>query len=273
MQTLGGAPSFDLRYDTTSFSNGSNSSLYVELKANRSLTHLTTITTSKGSRVLSWNQEGGYANGQNITAAGRNETLALDILSSTTFSPASTTSQNSSEGTEFNGINLLSFYQAYAPSPDERLANSTIFGIIDQGEASNGQRALDNLIYPAAGEKADALVPAGSWGDFEYDYATRQNGSCFYIWNNTYYEDAGPIDPADGTLGATEQWFDSQQYVTSPTGPLVLNYTRYADVLDGYEPRLEADEIGTGRLNVPQPEILHGDGVNDLPVGSWDDFS
>lgn len=272
MQTIGGTPSFELSFDTTIFSNGSNSSLYVELKANRSLTHLNTITTSKGSRLLSWKQEGGFADGQNITALGRNETLALEILSSTTFSPASTLSQNSSEGIDFNGVNLLSFYQAYAPSADETVINSTILGIIDQGEASNGLRALDSLVYPAEDNTAGASSIAGSWGGFEYDYATRQNGSCFYIWNNTYYEDAGPIDPADGTLGATEQWFDNQGYVTSSTGAVVLEYARHAFALDGYEPQLEVDEIGSGRLNVPEPEILHGNGVNEVPVDSWDDF-
>lgn len=272
MQTIGGAPNFDLRYDTTSFSNGSNSSLYVELKANRSLTHLNTITTSKGSRLLSWFQEAGFADGQNITALGRNETLALEILSSSTFSPTVAISQNNSQGINFNGVNLLSFYQAYAPSPDETVVNSTILGIIDQGEASNGQRALDSLVYPAKDNTADTSLVAGSWSGFEYDYATRQNGSCFYIWNNTYYEDAGPIDPADGTLGATEQWFEDQGYVTSPTGAVVLDYARHAFALDGYEPQLEVDETDSGKLNIPQPEILHGNGVNEVPVDSWDDF-
>lgn len=272
MQTIGDAPTFELRYDTTTFSNGSNSSLYVELKANRSLTHLNTITTSKGSRLLSWNQEGGFADGQNITAAGRNETLALEILSSAKFSPATAIFQNSSEGAAFNSVNLLSFYQAYAPSPEETVVNSTILGIIDQGEASNGQRALDSLVYPAEDNTADASLVGGSWSGFEYNYATRQNGSCFYIWNNTYYEDAGPIDPADGTFGATEQWFDSEGYVTSPAGSNVLEYTRHAVALDGYEPQLEVDEIGSGKLSVPQPEVLHGNGINEVPIDYWDDF-
>lgn len=264
MQTTGGVPDFELRYETTSFGNGSNSSLYVELKATRALTHLNTITTSKGDRLLSWHQDHGYANGQNITALGRNETLALDLYYNTTFSSATSVPDESDggQGVDFDGTNLLSFYQAYAPSPDYTLVNSTMYAVIDQGEGSKGQRVLDNLVYPGD----DLGIHLSPY------YTTRQNGSSFYLWNNTYYENAGPIDPAKGTVGATEQSFEYQRYVSSATGRSFANYTRVASADDGYEPRLVLDEVGAGTLNIPLPEIVRGEDINVLPIYSWDDW-
>lgn len=267
MQTLGGTPGFDFHYETTEYSNGTNSSLYVEVKVVQTLAHLNTISTSKGDRVLGWYQSHEYLNGQNITANGRNETLALDFHYNTTSPPAialpdEDVGTDGVQGIQFDGVNFLSFFQAYNPSSDETVVNSTMYALIDQGEGSNGQRALDNLVYPSES-------PVGSFSPY---YVTRQNGSSFYIWNNTYYEDAGPIDPADGSVGATEQLFDFQRYVSSPLGRPFVNYTRRAIAEDGYEPRLVVDEIGTGWLEIPPPQIVHGDGVNELPADSWDDW-
>lgn len=240
----------------------------MELKVTQSLSHLNTISTSKGDRLLSWHQAHTYDNGQNISASGRNETLALEFSYKTTSSPAisfphkDVEGQDPDEGIVFDGENLLSFFQAYAPSADDSLINSTLYAIIDQGEESTGHRALDNLVYPQE----------DPWNDLSPYYRTRQNGSSFYLWNNTYYEDAGPIDPANGTLGATEQSFECDGYVSSATGRTFENYTRHAVAEDGYEPRLVLDEVGTGTLDVSRPEIVRGDGVNVIPSDLWDDW-
>lgn len=76
----------------------------------------------------------------------------------------------------------------------------------------------------------------------------RQNGSCIYFWNDTYYESAGAIDPAKGTIGATEQWYS----FTGPvTGGGIEGYGRHVKAVDGYEPTLVLDESYSEAIVVP----------------------
>ena len=79
--------------------------------------------------------------------------------------------------------------------------------------------------------------------------ATRQNGTCIYFWNNTYYEFAGAIDPAKGTIGETEQWF-------SYSGQSGKGYARHVKAVDGYEPKIVLDETFGSAIGVPATEIV-----------------
>jgi len=81
--------------------------------------------------------------------------------------------------------------------------------------------------------------------------ATRQNGSCIYFWNNTYYEFAGAVDPAIGTTGATEQWFS---YEGPIEGGGVEGYGRHVKAVDGYEPVLVVDETFLAAIRVLETE-------------------
>lgn len=82
---------------------------------------------------------------------------------------------------------------------------------------------------------------------------TRQNGSCIYFWNNTYYEFAGAIDPAEGTIGETEQWF-SYSGPEIPGGKGKEVYGRHVKAVDGYEPMLVLDETFGNTIEVPETE-------------------
>lgn len=85
--------------------------------------------------------------------------------------------------------------------------------------------------------------------------ATRQNGSCIYFWNNTYYEFAGAIDPAKGTIGETEQWFS---YSGPVTGGEKEAYGRHVKAVDGYEPVLVSDETFERTIEVPATQTVTG---------------
>lgn len=79
------------------------------------------------------------------------------------------------------------------------MANSTLVAILDRSKITRGDTVLSQLTYPI---QVTAVTAAET-----PLLQTRQNGSSFYLWNNTYYEDAGAIDPAVGTTGGTDQWF------------------------------------------------------------------
>lgn len=80
---------------------------------------------------------------------------------------------------------------------------------------------------------------------------TRQNGSCIYGWNDTYYESAGAIDPAKGTTGATEQWFSFKGLIGGEKG----EYGRHVKAVDGYEPVLVLDESFGEVIDVPETDL------------------
>lgn len=93
---------------------------------------------------------------------------------------------------------------------------------------------------------------------------TRQNGSSFYLWNNTYYENAGAIDPAFGTTGATDQWFSWAGFAGSADGREFGEYGRFVSAVDGYEPVLKIDREGQSLIDVPETTVVTGPGVNTL---------
>lgn len=82
--------------------------------------------------------------------------------------------------------------------------------------------------------------------------ATRQNGSCIYFWNNTYYQFAGAIDPASGSVGETEQWYSFKGKLGG--------YGRHVKAVDGYEPVLVVDEAYGNTIVVPATQVEGSEG-------------
>lgn len=121
------------------------------------------------------------------------------------------------------------------PAVDPIAANSSIYASLDRSKISTSIPVLSYLTSPSY--HSPAILD------------TRQNGSCIYFWNDTYYESAGAIDPAKGTIGATEQWF-------SFTGPVTEGgtegYGRHVKAVDGYEPILVLDESYPDAIQVPE---------------------
>jgi len=211
------------------------------LTAQRKLSHTATITTSSGSRNLTWSQSLSYTNTQNFTALGYNETLYQLTSGTSTFSP-STSNQTQITNT-FSYP--LSFYQANIIPADASTTNSTLVAVLDRSLLSSSKPILPYLTHPEKYDIPELL-------------ATRQNGSCVYGWNNTYYEFAGAIDPAMGTSGETEQWY-SFLGPEIPGGEGREVYGRYVRAVDGYEPVLVVDERFEGGLDVPETEVVVGE--------------
>lgn len=134
----------------------------------------------------------------------------------------------------------ITFYQAVTTPDDATVANSTLFAILDRSLISSTISILSYLTKPTIYATPAVL-------------ATRQNGSCMYYWNNTYYEFAGAIDPANGTLGSTEQWFSFEGPATDASE---VEYGRHVKAIDGYEPALIEDEISETTIAVPNTVFL-----------------
>jgi hypothetical protein len=118
--------------------------------------------------------------------------------------------------------------------------NSSLYAELDRSLLSTSIPILSHLTSPST-----FYVPE--------TVATRQNGSCIYFWNDTYYEFAGAIDPAIGTTGATEQWFS---YEGPIEGGGVEGYGRHVKAVDGYEPVLVVDETFFEAIRVPETENI-----------------
>lgn len=262
-QTIGGGlhsflpePTFELSSATTTYSNGSNSSLLVELSAHRVLTYSNTITTSTGTRLLTWGQDLSYNNIQNFTAAGYNVTLWQSTNGSTTFSPA-LSNQTVTASYKYP----ISFSQDYIVPADPTVVNSTLIATLDRSKSTLGDTVLSQLTYTSPSTAASTA--ANTTFDTPV-LQTRQNGSCFYLWNNTYYEFAGAIDPAIGTFGATDQWFSWAGYVQTPEGRDPEEYGRFVSAVDGYEPVLVVDEQVDQLMDVPPTNVVIGRDINEL---------
>ncbi|KAH7342499.1 peptide N-acetyl-beta-D-glucosaminyl asparaginase amidase A-domain-containing protein [Rhexocercosporidium sp. MPI-PUGE-AT-0058] len=235
LQSSTPTPEFDFTPIITT-SSGLNSTLWVELTAERTLSHSSTITTSSGSRSLTWSQSLGYINIQNFTGKGYNETLYQLTSGTSTFS----SSEDDQSQIKNTFSYPLSFAQDYIIPVDPTIINSTLVAELDRSKLSSSISILSHLTSPTTFQ-----VPAL--------LATRQNGSCIYFWNNTYYQFAGGIDPADGTIGATEQWFSFLGPLTSGE---VDAYGRHVRAVDGYEPILVLDETFEKDIEVPETVSL-----------------
>lgn len=193
------------------------------------------ITTSSGPRNLSWTQSLAYINVQNFTAAGYNETLYQRTTGTSVYSSSWPAHAPIPDSFSYP----ISFYQANIFPADATTANSTLVAFLDRSLLSSKIPILPYLTF-----QSRPLVPETIF--------TRQNGSCIYYWNNTYYESAGAIDPAIGTIGETEQWF-------SYSGPIeegVEGYGRHVKAVDGYEPVLVLDEVSRRAIEVPATETV-----------------
>lgn len=119
--------------------------------------------------------------------------------------------------------------------------NSTLIAELDRSKLTSEIPILSYLTKPSIFTTPAVL-------------ATRQNGSCTYGWNNTYYEFAGAIDPAIGTIGATEQWFSFERPLESGGN----EYGRHVKAVDGYVPVLTLDEVFGHTIEVPETKIVPG---------------
>lgn len=243
-------PSALIDYSLQTTSNGTNSSLLVQVSIDRAVSWSANVSTSKGTHNLTWTQSITYENYQNYTATGSNETL----WQSTTGTALSQVDGTTAAELQFHYP--ISFFQAYVIPTDATAANSTLYAVLDRSKHETGRTTLTHLVYPGT-TSTNALL-----------LSTRQNGSCFYLWNNTYYEDAGAIDPAEGTIGATSQWFTWEGDVDGGQGRVAQNYSRFASAIDGYEPVLTVGEVSEDLISVPATEIVTGPGINVLPEPS-----
>lgn len=257
-------PNALINYELETSSNGTNSSLYVGVAIDRAVAWSANVTTSKGTSNVTWTQAISYENHQNFTAAGSNETL-YQSTTGRAVSQVTSTTTGVTDTAELEFDYPLSFYQAYAIARGEAITttNSTLYAVLDRGKHETGRSISAHLLYDDSPES----VPSPSSPEFLL--STRQNGTCFYIWNNTYYANAGAIDPAEGTYGATAQWFTWAGVVPSQQGGALglaaKNYSRFARAIDGYEPVLVVDEVLDERIAVPRTELVAGEGINVLP--------
>lgn len=203
---------------------GTNTSLHLEKTASRDITHTATIINSSPDshprpRIVTWKQSLFYTNTQNYTAKGYNVMLSQHTTGSSTFS-----SFLPDTAPITNTFSYPLFFTTANDFPvDPRATNkSSIYASLDRSKISSTTPILSCLSSPSTLWTPEVLN-------------TKENGTCLYFWNDTYYENAGAIDPAKGTIGATEQWY-------SFTGRKV-SYRRHVMAVDGYEPELLVDEV------------------------------
>jgi hypothetical protein len=211
-------------------------SLTSQLIAHRTLSLTSTITTSSGSRILTWTQSLSYSNTQNYTAEGYNKTVSQLTSGTSTFSPSTKFALSIINSFSYP----ISFFATSTAPTDATNTNSTLYTELDRSLLSTAIPILSHLTSPSIFYAPETV-------------ATRQNGSCIYFWNNTYYEFAGAIDPAIGTTGGTEQWFS---YEGAIEGGGVEGYGRHVKAVDGYEPVLVVDETFSEAIRVPETENL-----------------
>ncbi|KAN0095247.1 Peptide N-acetyl-beta-D-glucosaminyl asparaginase amidase A domain containing protein [Hyaloscypha variabilis] len=219
-------PTFHLTSHITT-SSGTNTSLYLELIASRTLSHTSTITTSSGLRTITWTQSLTYTNTQTYTAQGLNSTLSHHTSFTTTFSGTSPIFAPITNTHTYPLTLTLSSH----PSLDPQTTNSSLTTTLSRAKFVASIPILSYLTSPSLSPVHKILN-------------TSQNGSSLYFWNDTYYESAGPIDPARGSNGGMEQWFEF-----SGGGEEGVGFGRHVRALGGYEPRLVVDErwgVGLG---------------------------
>ena len=219
------SPEFHL---TPHVTNG-NTTLYSKLTARRSLSHTARITTSSGTRSLTWSQDLSYTNVQDYTNKGYNKTLTQITRGSTKFSAVegrSIISNSYSWPIHFTSDNLVPV--------DPQTTNQTLVATIDRSSLETTIPILPYLTKSVSPTVSEML-------------ATRQAGNAIYFWNNTLYEFAGAIDPAKGTLGVTEQWYSHMDSEGA--------YGRYVKAVDGYEPVLVVDKEFGAAISVPETQL------------------
>ena len=168
----------------------------------------------------------------NNTNLALNTTFAQLTTSHASFYPSSPSSSDLISNTE--QFPIAGSIQYVVPVNQET-TNSTLISSIDRSLLTTTIPILPYLTSPSS----------FSTNDYE-SLETRQNGSCVYYWNNTYYEFAGAIDPSKGSVGATEQWFSYDAEGVA--------YGRFLEAVDGYVPRLVKDDESGASIVVPETE-------------------
>jgi hypothetical protein len=223
-------PVFALGNNVTN-SGGTNTSLAFTLTGQRTLSHSSTITTSSGSRPYTWSQNLAYSNSQfwtGVTAYTSNSTVYQVTTGSSSFSTGGSTGADPTVIT--NTFQYpISVVQKVSYPVDDQVANSSLYGALDRYLISSTIPILEFLTYPSGFAASRKTL------------TTRQAGYATEYWNNTYYEQAGAIDPAEGSIGQTEQWYSYSGPISDGSSAIV-SYGRYVKALDGYEPELLVNE-------------------------------
>lgn len=293
-------PYFQLNSSLTTYSDGTNNSLYTHLGVNRQLSHSVKINTSRGDRYVVWNQRTEFINYQNFTAAGQNKTLAFGSASNMYSSPGGKPpdvddcdDDDAVDGVcgldgavPYYDLYKLSFFQANELSAHETSGNSTISAIFSHQDEVDGLPAATHLISYALLESwNEEPIGSSDIDEQEFPYSNfGQNGTSTYIWNSSNREDGGPIDPLEGSVGETEHFFQTYgEPVKTHEGGLLGVYARYVKAEGGYKPRVLRDLLlpdGFGNpygasddddLEWMKWQIPKGPGINELPIDE-DDF-
>ncbi|KAH9896209.1 hypothetical protein F4778DRAFT_772133 [Xylariomycetidae sp. FL2044] len=197
-------PAFDFRsvIGTTVAENGTvtNSSLYLALTANRSVTVSSTIRSGDGGppRHVSWVQELSYSNIQNMSDLAFNQSLALvssgryagsfsDVVSRYTYP-----------------LNLYSDYDV--ESEGATTSPGAVFCMVDRSKVTEGIPTLPFLTGISTGPET---------------FRTRQNVTSDYKWNETIVEGSEGRDTMDGAV-----WLSYSGTPGRTAG--VVQYHRYA---------------------------------------------
>lgn len=295
LRTEADGPSFNVTPILTTYENGANNSLFLSLEAARNITHLSEITTSKGTRTVVWHQALDFTDMQNFTAAGRNLTLALLSEASSKSSLTDFDTDAVEDCTRFedkekwiecaigNAMDysthaMLHFFQSHLQSlSNDTNPKSSLYAILDQFYERDGYSVLEHLTSLALLSELDE----DHWEDLDLLYENelvRQRGSSTSAWNSTYYKDTRgdrPVNPADETVGETEQWYVGRRLDVLPPGrgkrrdmTYRVPYGRYVKAVNGETPRIVEDELNDHldeEMNTPQ--LIKGDGINKLPIG------
>lgn len=199
------APVFDylpqLRTSVSSNGTATNESLWVSLSAHRTVSISSTITTTNGTRDVSWTQDLYYSNVQNMTNPAFNQSL--------TMTSSGTYGGSFSGGSQSSYSYPLNLYSAYviAETAGEL---SSVFCMIDRSLLANMTSALPTLTGTLLGPER---------------LATRQNVTSFYAWNETIVEGVEALDTCDG-----ETWYSFSAVPGGEAGvPAYSRYLREAD--------------------------------------------
>ncbi|ORY63943.1 peptide N-acetyl-beta-D-glucosaminyl asparaginase amidase A-domain-containing protein [Pseudomassariella vexata] len=219
-------PTFDLT-DNTITSGVVNTSISLILNAKRHLSHSALVTTSSGTQLLTWSQELFYFNSQywtDVTQYSSNGTLDQRTNGIETFSPLGPGASITNTFRYF-----ISTVQNVSYPVNHDLSNSSLYGSIDHSISCGSTPILSYLTYPSV------------FASFNQRLATRQVGWAVEYWNNTYYQEAGAIDPAESSDGETEQWYTYSGPISDGSSD-ETHYSRHVKALDGYEPVLLVDD-------------------------------
>ncbi|KAH9219736.1 peptide N-acetyl-beta-D-glucosaminyl asparaginase amidase A-domain-containing protein [Leptodontidium sp. 2 PMI_412] len=155
----------------------SNSSFYFDLSARRTISIISTICTSSGSKVATWSQSLSFTNIQNMTDSAFNQSLSMLTTGTHT---------DSFSGVKSSYAYPLNLYSSYIIAPSSKVTLSSVLALIDRSLITKGINLLSHLTGLKIGSES---------------LSTRQSARSKYYWNATIVE--GTTDDT----GVLEQWF------------------------------------------------------------------